>query len=388
MAFQLKAGANTYRFDTTGNAAVTRNGAAFGTWTTGPRNTLVAQSTDGIVQIPFDVTWMFSDANELCVKSGDTLLCNFHDDRRPRYDVVNGVLKVKPDLSGAHQFELRGEWDLLPDMTLTFTTPDQQVSTLDGRLNDLRSRFNYRLASKVPGRESHTAQLVFVGRWRKDPLDPVKLNFIFQREDLSEDIFVLAGTLAFDKTENQMIYRFDTGTQTHQIDFIGTLRVSPDFQISYSIANQVAQGSQTQVLTSEVVIDAVIANPALEGDLSLAVTRHGQTDTVFTIGGRFKHIRVGGGSNLAVGFAVSGGTGATPTTVAIDGTFSSAGGTELQFTFTRNAKQTTIGVSANQIKLGTVATASTAATIRLGDGSLRSVEIMFGVTFPVKAAHA
>ena len=140
------------------------------------------------------------------------------------------MLKVKPELTGQHQFELRGEWDRLPDIRLTFTTPDRVVSTLDGRVNDVRSRVNYRRDSKVAGHESHAAQLVFVGRWRKDPADPVKLNFIFQREDLSEDIFVLAGTLTFDKSENQMIYRFDAGTQTHQIDFIGTLRSARTFR--------------------------------------------------------------------------------------------------------------------------------------------------------------
>ncbi|MEP7305509.1 MAG: hypothetical protein ABJA98_08340 [Acidobacteriota bacterium] len=386
--FQLKDGADTYRFDTSGNGAVAKNGAAFGTWTTDTRNTLTAQSADGTRSVAFDVSWVFSDRNELCIKSGATLLCNFHDDRRPRYDVVNAVLKVKPELTAPHQFELRGEWDLLPDMRLTFTTPDRVVSTLDGRVNDLRSRFNYRFASQVAGHESHAAQLVFVGRWRKDPGDPVRLNFIFQREDLSEDIFVLAGALTFSKAENQMIYRFDAGAQKHEIDFIGTLRVSPDFQISYTVANQVAQGNQTQVFASEVVIDAVFANPSFEGDLSLAVKRPGGGETIFTIGGQFKHIRVPGGTNLAIGFAVSGGTGATPTTVAIDGTFSFASGNQLQFTLARNARQTTIGVSADQIKLGSVATANAVGTIRLQDGSLRSVEVMFGITFQLKAAAA
>ena len=92
------------------------------------------------------------------------------------------------------------------------------------------------------------------------------------------------------------------------------------------------------------------------------------------------------GNELAVGFAVSGGTGATPTTVAIDGTFSFSGGTQLQFTFAKNAKEMTIGVSADQIRLGASATANAAGTIRLQDGSLRSVEVMFGVTFPLKPA--
>jgi hypothetical protein len=36
------------------------------------------------------------------------------------------------------------------------------------------------------------------------------------------------------------------------------------------------------------------------------------------------------------------------------------------------------------LKLGTFATANASATIQLQDGSLKSVEVMFGVTFPIK----
>src|SRR5215813_929950 len=104
--FDLKDDADTYRFDTSGNAAVSKNGVAFGTWTTGAQNALVAQSAaDATTKVSFPVTWVFTD-NELCLKSGATLLCNFHADRRPRYDLVNSLLKVKPDFAGQQQFDL------------------------------------------------------------------------------------------------------------------------------------------------------------------------------------------------------------------------------------------------------------------------------------------
>jgi hypothetical protein len=379
--FSLKSGSDTYQFDTAGNAGVRKNGVPFGSWTTDVQNKLIAQSEDGSVKVPFPVTWVFTDKNELCLKSGNDLLCNFHADRRPRYDVVNAVLKVKPDFVAQHQFELRGEWNLTPDMKLTFTTPDNQVSTLDGNLNDLRSRFNYRIASKVSGHESHTAQFLFVGRWRKDPDDPLKLNFVFQRENGTEDVFALAGTVTFNKSDNQMVYHFDGPTRTHQINLIGTLRVSPDFQLSYTIANQVAQGNQTQVTTSEIVIDALFGNSSFDGGLALSVKRAAE-ETVVNLSGQFTHVRILGG-NLGIGFAISGGTGTTPTIVALNGTFSTNAVGELQFTFAKNAKQMTIGISANQIKLGNFATANASGTIRLQDGSLRSIDVMFGVTFPI-----
>ena len=382
--FDLQKGADKFGFDTSGNGAVTKNGASFGVWTTDDQNKLVARPTDGSDSVSFDVVWVFTEQNELSVKNGNTVLCNFHADRRPRYDLFNAVLKVKPDFTGAHQFALHGEWDLRDDMKLTFTTPDKQVSVFDGQLNDLRSRFNYRVRSKVAGHESHTAQFLFVGRWRKDPADAAKLNFIYQRANGTEDTFVMAGTLTFNKADNQMVYRFDAATQSHQIDFVGSLRVSPDFQITYSIANQIAQGSQSQVVASDIVIDAVFANPAFEGGLSLAVKRPNGGETVFTLSGQFTHIRVSGTTNLAVGFSITSGTGATPTTVAIAGTFSFKNQSQLQFTFAHNAKQTTIGISATQLKLGTFATANASATIQLQDGSLKSVEVMFGVTFPIK----
>ena len=381
--FTLTQGTDSYEFDTSGTGAVKKNGAAFGTWTTDAANKLVARSTDGAASVPFTVVWKFNNNNELTLLSGTSTLLNFDDGQRPRYDVVNSVLMVKPEFTGRHQFAVQGEWDLGGDGKLTLTTLDGQKSTLDGLLNDVRSRFVYRISSKTPGREDHTALLLFVGRWRKDPADPLKLNFLYKRTNGTEDTFVLPGDFSISPGDNKLIYRFTAGTRTHEIKFVGSLRVSPDFQISYSINNQIAQGSQTQVFATEIVVEAVFANPSFEGTLQLAVKRPNGGETIFSISGQFTHIALGS-TNLGIGFAISGGTGATPTVMSINGKFSFKQGTELQFSFEKNAKNMTIGISATQIKLGNFAVADATGTIKLADGRLQSVEVMFGFTFPMK----
>lgn len=373
--FTLTKAGSTYTFDTSGSGAVTKDGAEFGTWTTNVRNQIVAQPARAGAAEAFDVAWQFNERNELCVLSEGRELCNFHDERRPRYDLLNAVLHVKPDFFGPHQFRIHGEWDLTPEMKLAFTTPDNTKSILDGSLSDLRSRFSYWIASKTQGREDQTAMLLFIGRWRSDPGDPAKLNFLYAREDGSEDIFVLPGDLQFRKGDNQLIYRFAKGK--HQVNLVGQVRVSPDFQISYAVTNQVSSGNQPQVFASEIVIGAVFANPSFAGDMQLAVARPGGGQTVFTISGKFTAVRKSG-TRIGVGFAVSGSTGGKPMVVAFSGTFDLAANGQLAFTFSKNAQSMTIGFGATDIRLGSTVVNAT-ATIEMQNGKVVAVEAMFGI---------
>ena len=381
--FTLTSGTNTFVFDTSGNGAVTRNGVAFGQWSTNERNQLVVRPAQtGAPAQAFDVKWQFNDKNELCLSSGTQLLCNFHDDRRPRYDLAHAVLKVKPDVFGEQQFELRGEWDLREqDMKLEFTMPDGAKSTLDGTLSDLRSRFAYHIASKTAGREDHTAILVFVGRWGKDPNDSTKLNFLYLRENNTEDVFKLPGDLEFSPGTNQIVYKFGGGL--HKVQIVGRVRVSPTFQITYSVGSQFSSGGATQVGASDIVIDAVFANASFEGGLQLAVRRPAGGETIYRISGQFTHVRQSG-TRIGVGFSISGGTGTTPVVVGFRGTFDIANNGKVFFSFEGNAKNNTIEFGVDQIRLGG-STASASASIVTKDGKLAGVEVMFGFQFPLVA---
>src|SRR5262249_13058797 len=155
----------SFDFDTSGTGNVKKNGADFGTWSTGTDNKIVATPATGTA-VTFDAGWKFVK-NELCVFNGATQLLSFHGDRRPRYELNNAVLTVHPDFVSPHSFSLHGEWDLETDMKLSFTPAGSDKSSIDGTLSDVHSRFIYRFAST-----NHPAQqgtLVFAGRWRRDP---------------------------------------------------------------------------------------------------------------------------------------------------------------------------------------------------------------------------
>jgi len=190
---------------------------------------------------------------------------------------------------------------------------------------------------------------------------------------------VLPGDFKFSRGDNQLVYSFNGATAAHQVTIVGTLRVSPSFQLTYSIKNQIASG----IVGSEIVIAAVVANPSFDGNLQLAVKKPGGGETIFMVSGQFTHIRLGG-TEVGVGFAISGGTGSTPLTVSINGKFSKTPVGDVTFTFERNAKFITIGVSAAQIRLGAFS-ATASATVKLVDGSVASVEVMFGVVFPLRS---
>jgi hypothetical protein len=382
--FKIEKAGDCWEFDMSGNGAVSKNGAAFGVWETDRQNRLWARSSSGAQAESFDVVWRFNENNELCVwrdAASVEPLANFHEGRRPRYDLRDGVLLVKPDITAGRQFELRGEWDLRNDMKLVFTAVDKSESVLDGALSDLRSRFAYRIASKTAGREDQTAMLLFVGRWRADPDDKAKLNFVYLRENKTEDIFRLPGEIRVQAGTNQLVYSFGGGR--HSVSLIGSMRVSPDFQITYSVGAQVSQGNQPQVIPGDIVMDAVFANSAFSGGLQLAVKRPGGKETILTLSGRFTHVRQNG-NRIGVGFSITGGPGAAPFVVAFQGSFDSADGTHVAFTFAGNAKSAVIGFTADQIRIGG-AVASASAAIEMKGGHLVAVQAMFGLTFPLKA---
>jgi len=368
--FELKQDSDIFRFDTL-TGTVTKNDAGFGTWTTDNQNRLIAQSAEGI-KVPFTVVWKFNDKNELCLLDGEEQLVNFHDDSRPGYSVDRAVLNVKTKTGGPAQFQLRGEWDLDDSIRLIFTTPDNVKSTLEGRLNDLKSRFVYRFASRTSGRASHQSLLLFAGAWRTNPADQTQLQFLYNRENLTEDIFSLPGTYRFDAADNKLIYSYMAAGRTHGITFLGSLRVSPDFQISYAV--KATMGQTGGMITAS----AVFANPSFDGMLELAVENPRTGSATYSIAGQFTHVRQSG-TRIGVGFALAGG-GGQPLTLLFQGSFTSNTGGTLDFTFTKNAQHMTISFTASQIRIGSVI-AGASATIELAGGKLVGIEAMFGITF-------
>ena len=369
--FELIQDADRFRFDTL-TGTVTRNGAAFGVWTTDDHNRLIARPAQG-ADVPFTVVWKFNDNNELCLlEVGAAQLVNFHEAARPNYSVDQAVLKVKTRTGGSMQFQLFGEWDLDDQIRLTFTTPDNVKSVLEGRLNDLNSRFVYRVTSKVPGRESHQSTLLFRGVWRTNPADHTQLQFLYKRKNLTEDIFSLPGTYRFDTVDNKLLYGFSAAGRNHEIAFVGSLRISSDFQITYSVKAQLGQTGGVIAAT------AVFANPSFDGMLELAVDNPRTGSAVYSIAGEFTHVRRSG-TRIGVGFAIAGG-GGQPLTLMFQGSFTTNTGGTLDFTFTKNAQYMTISFTATQIKIG-VASVNSSATIVLAGGNLVGVEAMFDVTF-------
>src|SRR4051794_23715319 len=93
--FQVTDSSDTYTCALDGSGKAQKNGADFGTWSTNRLNQIVVTPTGTSALAPIAVSWQFNDKNELCVTSSGKQT-NLHDGGRPRYDLLDSVLTVRP----------------------------------------------------------------------------------------------------------------------------------------------------------------------------------------------------------------------------------------------------------------------------------------------------
>jgi hypothetical protein len=378
--FRLTAGSETYDCDAFGG--VTRGGSPAGKWNTSTDNKIVISRSDGS-QIAFEVAWQFDVNNHLCLFSKGAPIFDFHNvpGNRPVCATRNAVLLVKPDREKTFTFQLRGEWNLDSDHKLSFTV-NGLTSIIDGFIDDPRSRFMYHFRNKTD--LTQESILGFIGRWQEQLGEDGLLttDFIYTREDGSEDTFRLPKSVLINRSTNQLMYSYDKDNETYSIQFAGLLRISRDFEITYTIDRQVSGSGAEQVKSTTFTVGAVFTQANLSGDLQLAIKRADGSAgaTTLVISGSFTAML--GATQLQVGYSFSqirAGNG-IDTTFAFSGSLSIANNGQIQWTFEKNAQQLSVEISASNIRLGSVR-ADARLNLRMQNGQLVGIWGLFGVSF-------
>jgi hypothetical protein len=383
--FRLTSGATSFDFDTAGQ--VTTAGAAAGSWTTNRSNQIVLTQADHTT-VPFDVDWAFNANNQLTIGSGGAEIFNFGSvaGMRNNYRTVDAVLQVQPDQTKTFVFQLHGDWDMDTNHNLTFTV-NSKASIIDGFVSDPLGRFIYHFADKTNILE--TSVLGFAGTWQsKTAADGTPLiEFHYQKEKKpdgtpgGEGVFSLPKAVAIQRTTNQLSYTYSKANKTLSINFQGTLMISPDFQITYTVQRQVSSTGQEMVGSTTLGFDAIISTPNLQADLQLTIKKPDGSsgNTTLTIGGSFTGVL--GKTNLQVGFAFTQSFGPgnqISRTAAFNGVLTfPAGSVHWTFSATGNTIDLAIGAD---IKFGGVQ-ADARLNAQFANGQVVGITFFLGVSF-------
>lgn len=297
----LQLSKNTDNFVLDPLGTVTINNAAGGTWKTDQTNKILVTKTDNTT-VSFDVTWEFNPDNQLVVSAAGKKF-NFNEvpGNVPRYETRNAVLVVRPNKNQPFSFELRGDWSLSPTHDLTITI-NGKASTIDGFINDPRSRFMFHFSNKKALLQSSV--LGFVGTWSEfvDTDGQPRLKFTYKRDGQPDGEFVLPKGITIDKTMNQLMYEYDKNGNKRRIQLVGTLMISDDFTISYGLDRQTSADGQQQVGSTTFTFNAAFKKKNFTGDLDLAIVKQDGTigSTTISISGKFTAVM--GSTTLLAGF--------------------------------------------------------------------------------------
>ena len=378
---QLTKNNDNYLLDPLGT--VTLNNAPGGKWKTDQSNKIVITKPDNTT-ITFDVTWEFNPDNQLVVSAG-TKKFNFSEvpANVPRYDTKDAVLLVKPNKDQAFSFELRGDWSLSEDHDLTITI-NGKASTIDGFINDPRSRFMFHFSNKKNLLQASV--LGFVGNWSEfvDPSGQPRLKFTYKRAGQPDGEFVLPKGVAIDKAMNQLMYEYDKDGKKRRIQLVGTLMISDDFTIRYGLDRQTSSDGQQQVGSTTFTFNASFKKNNFTGDLDLAIVKQdGNLGTTISISGKFTAVL--GSASLLAGFTFEQNRAGnvTRTTFGFAGKiqFNQGKGTiEWAFT-TSNTTTRTITLAINvDINVGN-AHLDARLNLKMEGGQVKGVTFLLGVGF-------
>lgn len=296
---QLTKNADTFVIEPLGT--VTINNAPGGKWKTDQTNKIVVTKNDNST-VSFDVTWEFNTDNQLVVSSAGKKF-NFNEvpGNVPRYETRNAVLVVRPNKNQPFTFELRGDWSLSETHDLTVTI-NGKASTIDGFINDPRSRFMFHFSNKKAMLQSSV--LGFVGTWSEfvDDAGQPRLKFAYKRDGQPDGQFVLPKGITIDKSMNQLMYEYEKNGNKRRIQLVGTLMVSDDFTISYGLDRQTSGDGQQQVGSTTFTFNAAFKKNNFTGDLDLAIVKQDGTvgGTTISISGKFTAVI--GSTSLLAGF--------------------------------------------------------------------------------------
>jgi hypothetical protein len=379
---QLSKNADNFVLDPLGT--VTINNAAGGTWKTDQTNKIVVTKNDNTT-VSFDVTWEFNTDNQLVVSAAGKKF-NFSEapGNVPRYETRNAVLVVRPNKNQPFTFELRGDWSISETHDLTITI-NGKASTIDGFINDPRSRFMFHFSNKKALLQSSV--LGFIGTWSEfvDPDGQPRLKFVYKRDGQADGEFVLPKGITIDKSMNQLMYEYDKNGNKRRIQLVGTLMISDDFTISYGLDRQTSADGQTQVGSTTFTFNAAFKKKNFTGDLDLAIVKQDGTvgGTTISISGKFTAVI--GSASLLAGFTFEQNRAGnkTTTTFGFSGKLqfnNNRGSIEWNFT-TDNTTTKTITLAINvDINVG-AAQIDARLNLQMEGGQMKGVTFFLGVGF-------
>ena len=388
--FSLKKNQDTYNFDLSG--PVKLNGNVVGAWTTNKTNQIVVTKGDGSTVV-FDAGWQFNQDNHLVLSSGGAPVLDFNTvpGLQPFYSTLNGVLNVRPSPGQLFSFQLRGDWAVSNDHLLSITINGVK-SVIDGFFFDPRSRFMYHFVDKK--NQLAASVFGFVGTWTSftDADGKPRVRFNYQLEPAADGtprtaVFELPKGVAINRSNNQLMYQYDKAGQTRQIQFVGTLAISPDFVVTYGIDRQVSGSGAQQVGSTTFTFGAMVNKKNFTGDLELLIKKQDGTAgaSTFAIRGMFRGVH--GATGVQVGFTFEQTRGGDPlnpnkvtTTFGFAGAVTMKNGT-IQWTFASNSATKTVALTVNvDIRLGE-ASLDSSLNITLENGQVASVKFLLGVSF-------
>lgn len=385
--FSLTKGGKAFDFDTSGE--VKRSGSLIGKWATSndDDNKLVVTETGGTVTT-FSVTWQFNGNNQLELLDGATLLLNFHSPAGviPLYKTEDAVLFVKPDRGKGFGFNLNGEWGMNQNHDLTIKL-GSVISTIDGHVEDNKSRFIYKFLPKAGNVELYT--LTFAGSWSGRNTDgKQKVKFHYKRKVNNQQVdreFALPEAVMFDRTINQLVYDYDKNGMTRRIQFAGELKISSNFVITYKLDRQKSGQGKDLVNSTTFTIQAAFSATTFSGDLELILVKNdGVTPgTKLMIGGKFEKDL--SGSKLKVGFNYtyekSSGV-VKEQSLSLTGELRLKDNGTLFWAFSNNAvtKVTTVTFAADEFRIGEF-TGNVQIAVRTESGQLKEVHMLLGFEF-------
>ena len=362
---------------------VSQNNVAVGKWKTDQTNKIVVTRNDNST-IPFDVVWEFNSDNQLVVSAAGKKF-NFTEvpANVPRYETQDAVLLVKPNKDQAFSFELRGDWALSESHDLSIKI-NGKTSVIDGFVNDPRSRFMFHFSNKKNLLQGSV--FGFVGDWSEfvDATGQPRLKFVYKRAGQGDGEFVLPKGVVVDKSMNQLMYEYDKDGKKRRIQLVGTLMISDDFQINYSLDRQTSSDGQQQVASTTFNFNAAFKKNNFTGDLDLAIKKQDGTVGATTISISGKFTAVLGSARLLAGFTFEQNRAGNKTTT----TFGFAGKLEfkqgsIQWAFTTdNTTTKTITLAVNvDINIGNSTQLDARLNLAMENGQLKGVTFFLGIAF-------
>jgi hypothetical protein len=180
---------------------------------------------------------------------------------------------------------------------------------------------------------------------------------------------------------NQFMYEYDKKGEKFRLQFMGVLKISEDFAISYTLDEQRAQNGDVLSKQTTLAIQATIDKKNFSGNIDFKVSKKGGGSTTISLRGNFTAVHTKG-VKLAVGFAFEQETslGKVQTSFALNGSLTFGSGGKIQWTFEKNATSTSITISATDITVGETHFDGS-LNIRREGGTTVGVRMLFGIVF-------